>query len=273
MGYLNAYKSYHNIKHITIITPPGRKELCGFYSGYDKMLVLSYHQYTGLAYMASVPIGRFINLHSKRIRHIAFALYLNRSLLFDNPILKANECTKMILKIPGSSELKEPTVPDIEVAEIVKKYHLSKKRTVMINPYTSGISVQELDEVFYQTLATILKQHGFQVITVLGSPSQRSVEGTEGVVTSLAEAWHLAEYCGWIIGTRSGFFDFIQHAKCNAIVLYDGKYRQRDFFAIEQHDRDKQVFEFTYEDDYMKLASKIADTVLQFSSNEKENNS
>lgn len=261
LGYLKAYKSYHHIGHITLVCSKARMELCSFYSGYDDLIALSNRQYRGFAYLASVPIGRFICRKCKRIEHTAPVLHVNRALLFDNPAIHIYDCTKMILRIPKETELFPPIVPDTDITTLIKKFRLEKDKTVLINPYTSGLSVKELDMDFYRLLAEKLNKIGFKTFTILGFPSQHSVPGTEGFVTSLAEAWYLAKYCGYVIGTRSGFFDFIQYAGCEVITIYDARYRQKDFFSIEEHNGDRQVFEYVYESDYQKLVDKIVGCV------------
>lgn len=232
LGYLDAYRQEHNIAHITLVAARQRKEICGFFSGYDELLFLSKRQYTGLVYLASIPGGRFLHSRCRRIENVSYTQHMSKELLLDNPALHVNECTKIILKISGSSALHEPEVPAVDIEDILKSHPMEKGKTVLLNPFTSGVAVKELDAGFYEELAAALKKKGFTVLTLLASESQQPVKGTEAVMTTLAEAWNLAQWCGWVIGTRSGFFDLIQYCDANCIVLYHDGYRQRDFFAL-----------------------------------------
>ena len=130
---------------------------------------------------------------------------------------------------------------------MVCKYDLSRSKTVLLNPYTSGGAVQEIPIEIYEELAARLKQKGFSVATIIGNTSQKPVNGTQGIITSLAEAWHLVRWSGWLIGTRSGFFDFVQLAGSNIIVLYDSQYKLREIFSLKSHSKNRNVNEYVWE--------------------------
>ena len=263
LGYLQAYKAYHKISHITIVATKDRLELLSFYTGYDDVMVLSTHSFTGLVYLGSLPIGRLIHLRCRRIENVSYTLHMNKSLLYMNPALHISECTKVILKIPKDSELVPPSVPEVDVAPLIEEYHLPKLKTILPNPYTSGVAVRELESAFYPALAQALIRCGYRVVTILGNDQQKPILGTEGLTTSLAEAWYLAKWCGWVIGTRSGFFDLIQYSGCNVVALYSKNYQQKDFFALKPHHGTGCIMEYTYEDDASVLTEKIVNSVMQ----------
>lgn len=266
LGYLQVYKSYHEISHVTIVTTKNRLELLDFYTGYDDVLLLSMHAFTGLVYLASLPIGRLIHLRCRQIENVSYTLHMNKSLLLSNPALHVSECTKIILKIPGASEFVLPSVPKVDVTPLIEKYHLPKEKTILLNPYTSGVAVRELESDLYPALAKTLTQCGYRVVTILGNAQQKPVLGTDGVTTSLTEAWHLAKWCGWVIGTRSGFFDLIQYSGCNVVALYSKDYLQKDFFALRPHHGTNEtgcIMEYTYEGDASELTKKIVNSVMQ----------
>ncbi len=263
LGYLKAYKAYHAVGHITLVLPEARKEICSFYADYDDVLVLPKHKFTGLVYLASLPVGRYIHLRCARIENVSYTLHMNKSLLFSNPALHVHDCTKIILKIPKCSELTLPSVPDTDIFPFVEDCHLKKGQTILLNPFTSGVAVQELDDAFYCSLAMALKERGFTVATILGSSSQQPINGTAGILASLAESWYLAKWCGWVIGTRSGFFDFIRYSGCNVIAIYNSDYKQREFFSLTQHSEDAKIIEYICEDNHEALIYRIIENVLQ----------
>lgn len=263
MGYLSAYKSHYGIRHITLIATAGRKEFCSFYSDYDEILILPKHQYLGLVFLGSVPVLRSIHLMCKRIENVSYTLYMGKSLLYKNPGLHVKECTKIILKIPKDSKFVLPSIPETNISALVKKYVLPECGTVILNPFTSGLGIQELDKRFYEELVRKLKKKNFRVVTILGNTSQKPIAETDGVVTSLAEAYYLANWCGWVVGTRSGFFDFIQFAECQIITIYEAGYRQQEFFCLGNSENGYKIHELFYENDYKYMSDMIVSQIMR----------
>lgn len=234
LGYLKAYKEQHNLEHVTLIIPPNRIEVANYYPYWDDKLILPDCFYVGIAYLGSLPGGMAILKKFPRIVSITYTLYSNKQLLDEHPAAKADELVKLILALPQDEIRLPPAVPYVEITTFIEKYCLKQKKTVLLNPYTGGCAVKEIDLRFYQTLAARLQQEGYTVATILGSKKQQTILGTQGIVSSLSEAWYLVQWCGWVIGTRSGFFDFIQYSGCNMIAIDDGTYRQRDVFSLPQ---------------------------------------
>ena len=232
LGYLDAYKKRHQIAHITLIVPPNRIEVAQYYPCWDSIIVLPQLFYMGIAYFGSIPGGRFIHRRTKRIKSVSYMLHLNKKMLYNNPAAHADHLARLILKLPDSETRKPPHVPDTDISHIVSKYDLNKGKTVLLNPYTGGWAVKELEQGFYVQLAKKLTQAGYTAVTILSSDKQVPIEGTKGLVTSLAEAWYLAGWCGWLIGTRSGFFDFVQFSGCNIIAFYEKTYKLQEMFAL-----------------------------------------
>lgn len=248
LGYLEAYKKHYGIPHITLVVPPNRAEIASFYSGWDQLLILKPLFYKGIVYFGSIPIGRTIHRRTKRIISVSYALHLNKRLLYYNPATTADDLEKLILKIPSAEKRKEPIVPDTDIKGIIESYHLPYGKTILLNPYTGGWAVKEISADFYIDLARRLKKEGFTVVTVLGTREQKPVEGTEGIVASLSEAWFLAKWCGWLIGTRSGFFDFIQFTGCNIIALYDPEYKEKDIYSLNLIRETANTSEYVWEE-------------------------
>lgn len=245
LGYLEEYKKQHNISHLTLIVPSNRKEVAQFYPYWDSLLELKLPLYLGIVCLGGIPIGRVIHRKIARIKNITYTIRL-KGRAYYNSSVHVDDVVKKILDLPNTEERKAPHVPQADIYDLVKKYDISHRNTVLLNPYTSGMAVEEIDANFYVMLADVLKTEGFSVATILGSEKQTAVSGTVGVVTSLAEAWHLAQWCGYVIGTRSGFFDFICMSDCNVIGIYDSSYKLKNFFSLHLSDKDEHILEFVW---------------------------
>lgn len=258
LGYLEAYKKKHNIRHITLIVPPNRKEVAQFYPYWDSLLILKNSLYLGFVHFSSIPFCRTIHRKLKRIEHIVHNLPIKG--LARYPSVPVDDLVKRFLDLPSTEERKGPCVPQTDITGLIEKYGLAHRNTILLNPYTSGQSVKEIDADFYVVLANTLKANGFSVVTILGSEKQTAVFGTKGMITSLAEAWYLVQWCGYVIGTRSGFFDFIRLSDCNMIGIYDPSYnpKMRKFFSLHLPGKDEHVLEFVWTRDSEKeLMEKI----------------
>lgn len=269
LGYLEKYKKQHNIRHITLIVPPNRKEVAQFYPYWDSLLVLKDPLYLGFIYFSGTPIGRALHLKLKRIEHIVYDIPMKG--LARYPKVPVDDVVKKFLDLPSTERRKGPYVPQTDIVGLTEDHNIPRRNTVLLNPYTSGQSVKEIDTGFYDRLAEALKANGFFVATILGSEQQKAISGTAGVVTSLAEAWYLAQWCGYVIGTRSGFFDFICMADCNVVGIYDPSYKPalRKFFSLHLSDNDKRVLELVWTRDREKeLIKKICSVCREWRMNE-----
>ena len=248
LGYLEAFKKLRKIDHITLLTPSYRTEVAAFFPCWDSHLVLKDHIYLSVACFGAIPIGRFISRRFKRIVGVHASQYINKSLLYDNPGIYLDDTLKMILKIPRAERRKAPQVPETDIRSIVDKYDLIQGKTVLFNPFTGGDAVQEIPRRIYEDMVPVLRQKGFAVATITSNGSQIPIKGTQGIVASLAEAWHLARWGGWVIGTRSGFFDFIRLSGCKILCIYTSAFKMRDFFSLLPPDNGGNVREYILED-------------------------
>ncbi|WP_298022574.1 hypothetical protein [uncultured Dysosmobacter sp.] len=256
LGYLEEYKKQHNIHHITLVAPPNRKEVAQFYPYWDSLLVLKNPLYLGIIHFSGIPIGRTIHRKLKRIEHIVYDIPMEG--LARYPSAPVDDVVKKFLDLPSTERRKGPHVPQTDIFGLIEKYDLAHRNTVLLNPYTGGQSVKEIDAVFFVMLAKALKANGFSVVTILGSEKQTAVSGTMGMVTSLAEAWYLAQWCGYVIGMRSGFFDFIRMSDCNVIGIYDPSYKFRELFSLHLPGKDERLLELVWtKDNEKELTDKI----------------
>lgn len=93
---------------------------------------------------------------------------------------------------------------------------------VLLAPF--AYSAQILPWSFWQELALALQEKGYQVfINAAGAEEQSDIEGATVLRFEFPETILAMEYLGWVIGTRSGFFDVTCCANCRRIVFYPPK--------------------------------------------------
>lgn len=264
LGYLDTLKKTRGYEHITLLVPPNRAEVARFYPYWDSLLVLKEHHYLGVACFGSIPVGRSIARRIKRIVGFYFSQYIKKSLLSNNPGTHVDAVLKMVWKIPRESRRNAPRVPDIDMDSMARKYNLKYQKTVLFNPYTSGDAVQEIPGRVYEELIRALRQNGFTVVTITNG-TQKPLTGTQGVPASLAEAWHLARWCGYVIGTRSGFFDFIRLSGCHMFCVYDPWYEKRDVYSLIPPEGEGDVHEYVWQSGHEdKLIESILSDCLKW---------
>ncbi|MBE6085483.1 MAG: hypothetical protein E7203_08560 [Selenomonas ruminantium] len=93
---------------------------------------------------------------------------------------------------------------------------------VLLAPF--AYSAQIMPWAFWQKLASVLQEKGYQVfINVAGAEEQSDIEGASVLRFDFPDTIQAMEYLGLVIGTRSGFFDVTCQANCHRIVFYPSK--------------------------------------------------
>ncbi len=246
LGYLEAFKKKNRIDHVTVILTSRWVQVTQFYPYWDELLILSKPLYLSLVYFGSLPYGRMIHQKIKRIKNITYGFPMRRRQIYADPSIHVDDVVKDFLDLQSNEQRMKPKVQEVDIHGIIKKYDLPKGKSVLLNPFTSGDAVAEIDVDFYIRLAKKLKEKGFTVVTSLGAKDQKPLPGTRGVYTTLTEAWHLVRWCGYVIGTRSGFFDFICQSGCSMIAIYEPSYKLRSFIPLKLKNNGENIKEFVW---------------------------
>ena len=95
-------------------------------------------------------------------------------------------------------------------------------RGVLLAPFAYSVQIMPWD--FWQKLAFVLQEKGYRVfINVAGTEEVSDLDGATILRLDFPETILAMEYLGWVIGTRSGFFDVTCQARCHRIVFYPPK--------------------------------------------------
>ena len=112
--------------------------------------------------------------------------------------------------------IESPT--DYQKQRLHSDYVLDKKRTIVLAPYAN--SCANLEEAFWEKLASELIGKGYVLYTNVASSREKVISGTAPMTTTFNELIYLAEKVNCFIGLRSGIFDLL--AFTNARLLYIG---------------------------------------------------
>lgn len=130
-----------------------------------------------------------------------------------------NKYNENAFGLPLDTELIPPLMEpltDYQKQRLHSDYILDKERTIILAPYANSIS--NLDEAFWEKLASELISKGYVLYTNVAEPKEKVVAGTAPMVTTFNELIYLAEKVNCFIGLRSGIFDLL--AFTNARLLY-----------------------------------------------------
>lgn len=234
-GYLEQYCRQRNIHKAVIVTTKRMVSLTNCYKKFgDHLMILSSKQ---LKFVLEAGKTNFGNHVIEKLKHITF---INPSNEFTSeflqypsrfPMLSLKDCIKY-----GELGLNEDTIfnpPIYKTVNIEKEFQdlrLKRGRTVILAPYEAKAVPVSLS--FFDLLAENLINKGFRVLTNVTSSKQRIVKGSSPLLCDIGKMAALSEFCGWVIGVRSGLFDLLSYAECHLIVLYAPNNIYFNFFRL-----------------------------------------
>ena len=147
---------------------------------------------------------------------------------------------KNAYKISDNFTLKYPkrNMSSIDFSNIAQK-----GKTVFINPIAQSM---EIPRQFFQDIADLLRNKGYTIITNLCSDNDKPLVGSKGIRLNLSDSFQLAEYCGFSIGIRSGFYDYVISANCTFYIVYSEDYPMKKCYSLTAWRTQNTVEEFVY---------------------------
>lgn len=140
-------------------------------------------------------------------------------LIWNENLSFVNRYKENVFGLPLDTELIPPIIEpptDFQKQRLHSDYVLDKKRTIILTPYAN--STKNLEENFWEKLASELIGKGYVLYTNVADPQEKVMAGTAPMVTTFNELIYLAEKVNCFIGLRSGIFDLL--AFTNARLLY-----------------------------------------------------
>lgn len=261
-AYIPAFKMRHNVKHVSLIGIRGKDELYNMYpQTFDKLLLYSKRHFEYLSLFTSTDIGYMFACISKRIVSTrvgsnARGKYIHRL----HGITYLDAIKYGTYNLSEEDKMVAPRVEETNINYIIEKYDIEKGRTVILNPYAN--SIDDVPAAFFELIVSEFVKKGYKVITNLSLPNQVPISGTYGIRCSLSEAYQLANYCSYAIGTRSGFFDLIAYANCKIMLLFPQDYGYVDFQRLSKWGISNSVYEVKVKEYDKNEAEKIVSLFL-----------
>lgn len=128
---------------------------------------------------------------------------------------------RFVFGLPRTSSPQHPVLKDAgkEIERIFEKKHLRKGKTIVLSPYSNTLA--DLPDAFWEKLAKLLIEKGYDVCTNSSGDTEPPVSGTEPIFFPLDIAPQFMNEAGCFIGIRSGFCDVISGSDAKKIILYD----------------------------------------------------
>ena len=234
LGYINAYRNQYGIKHLTFVTTKGMISLVeGYGQFFDNTIILPKKCLKLILDSGKTNFGGHV---IKRLDGVTivnpenaftseFFLYPSRF-----PMMSLKDCIKYgELHLESDAKFIAPYFQH-NCNGVIKKLNVKKGKTVILTPY--AVVTQSIPFSFFDRLSELLFEQGFQIMTNITDPEQRVAKESRPLRCSLEEAVSIAEYCGWVIGLRSGILDLLCYARCHIIALYPSDNCYTNFFRL-----------------------------------------
>ncbi len=224
LAYSQQYKSSHGLSRLAIVTTnPNHPVFLYFKGQYDLLIQLSKKEFNYLLKFFKSDFGQIYRRNHSQIKCVFYTAYVRSDLLMNNPYVCLSSIEKMIYEIPPDSVPCQISRPDCtEWIETLKtRSDIVPGKTVLMNPYANSCSGVPVS--FFSDFAQKLKENGFAVVTGVHG-NQQPIEGTQGVDFSLDKAVAIVEYCGYVVGLRSGFLDLCAFSSAMTIAIDSDDY-------------------------------------------------
>jgi hypothetical protein len=219
--YLPAYKEAKNLRHVTVIGKKRMRELYDAFSdSCDARILLG----DGMLIMISNALrfdpGYYIFCEwTKRVTLAHESGFMRHYLLKRAATLKMPDLYRSgVFGLFPDAPRAVPKLPAVDIAPLAAQYGLIKGKTVILSPFANSLG--SLPFELFEALAAMLAEKGYLCVTNLGAGNESPVSGTVGIRCGLADAVALAGHCGFVLGIRSGFLDFVSLARCRVVALY-----------------------------------------------------
>ena len=151
-----------------------------------------------------------------------------------------------------------PSIPQRNIGIFVNEYGLLKGKTVILSPFAnSANAIGRLPMELFEEIAERLKEKGYICVTNLDPVNKTPIKGTKGIIIGLADALTLVEYCGYVVGIRSGYLDFVSLSKCRIIAVYPDTCVLCEHYSMPAWGLSDNVYEFQFNGDFKKSADYI----------------
>lgn len=223
----------NQLKHITILGCPHLSDIYECFDGsYDKIIYTSERQNSELLwFFKHSHWGQivYIKLNNKILITDTF-FYIDTAMQRVKGLTANNIMKYAVYDLDDQAKMVFPEIGDQDIQKYISDLNIIRGKTVILNPYANSIS--GIPAEFYQRLSDLLIESGYVVVTNVSEHFKTAVLGTKPLACSMPEAYRLAEYCGFVVGTRSGFMDFIISSNCKIVAVYSNESPFKNLFSL-----------------------------------------
>lgn len=259
LAYLPEYRKLNNLRHVTLVGVESKKKLFSLYKHtYNELCIIELKWLQRIFKSQRTNFGFRMHSRFKNITIIHIGTHFPYGLRYiaRYPGIKFVDYIKYsIYGLKENPMAVLPVIPDYNIGKFVKDLDIKKGKTVILNPY--ALSIKPIDIKLFDAIAEQLIKSGFTVLTNISNDKQVIVKGTKALKCDLIEILHIANYCGYIIGLRSGFLDLMLFAKCKIVALYPADSIHVDFFDISVMDISKKFYQYKLIDNFNKDVQNI----------------
>ena len=118
----------------------------------------------------------------------------------------------------------EPRLPEFmkcadELRQLFIRYRAVPGKTILIAPHTTGNAAYKPSDIFWEQMASGLKQIGYSILTNCAG-SEQPIPGTVAASIPYARIVPFLEMAGGFIGIRSGLCEVISTAVCKKVIIH-----------------------------------------------------
>ena len=135
------------------------------------------------------------------------------------------DCFRANFRVPAHAELEKPRLPS--ASELARAHDwliergLKPGHLIILCPDASSTpGLYSIPDAFWQKLIPRLRKHGFEVVTNVGGPARRVLEGAPALQIPLESFRAIACAAGCVISNRSGISDILSDLPLQLAVLF-----------------------------------------------------
>jgi hypothetical protein len=263
LAFLRQYQRNHSIKNIYILSSNPNQEVFRYFKDqFDGIQIITEKERNELIEFFKSDIGYIYRQKSQVVAPFFPLAYVRSDCLKRNPYISFMHIFKGLLRIDQNSKpfIPNPIPADQLIDRLVRDNVIEKGNTVLLNPYAN--SCTGIPFSFFEKLAKGLKKKSYKVITSIHD-DQVAVPGSEGVAFTISEELALLNYCGYVIGSRSGFLDLAVFSQACIVSIDIDSYPFSDFFKLDEmwpHNKNIRTYRW-HEDKEDEMIQQIIDYI------------
>lgn len=265
LGFLKEYLNENNIANCCIVGCHQKERIYQWYrNDYDNYIQVPHWVLRKIYEASKTDLGAELFLKNKNSFFLAMPQGYYRGgdqqyyMLDKFTQIDAYKCC--LYRLQSSSNIKRPEFRCDDISRIIEEYKLLEGRTVILTPGANTLK-EKID--IFDELARKFLEIGYMVLTNITNKNDKVVKNTQGVMIPLDCICRVAEFCGMVIGMRSGLFDVLMFSNAKIIALYPIEDKRFRYFNITGFGTNKKVMQYVLSTSLEKDANYIFSSAIE----------